>query len=396
MVQLKQKLTSLYERPINGNLLYLISFCGVIFLEFILTTTFSSYIPMKFINWGLDLFLLPALFKMIFLDEYKLWQLVMMIAVILLALISWKKAGYNILFIMSIMVLAAKNIDFYKLIKVYYNQVLILFLMVIGYSLVGIIDNLIYYRNSIARYSLGIDYPTDFAALVFSLIVAYCYINYRKLNIFKYIVIALLALFVSYFNNARLDTILILLVIPVMFVANQAQAHHRQYATIISSMYWGAIPIFAFIAIYASYFFSFENKVYMHIDRILSGRLHLSFEGIQIYGIHIFGQRIEEHGWGSAHGLHMMKQAGYNYFFIDSAYLRLLLIYGIVMGLIFLGACFYLAIRETKRKDYLLPAALLLFAISALVDQHLIEIVYNPFLIALLANVNTGGNNEKI
>lgn len=396
MVQLKKKLTSLYEKPINGNLLYLISFCGVIFLEFILTTTFSSYIPMKFMNWGLDLFLLPALFKIIFLDKYKLWQLIMMLAVIFIALISWKKAGYNILFIMSIMVLAAKNIDFNKLIKIYFNQVLVLFFMVIGYSLLGIIDNLIYYRNSVARYSFGIDYPTDFAALVFSLIVAYCYINYRKLNLFKYLVIALLALFVNYFNNARLDTFLILLVIPIMFIAVQAQNNKKQYATVISSMYWGAIPIFAFIAIYASCFFSFKNKIYMRIDEILSGRIHLSFVGIQTYGIHLFGQRIEEHGWGSAHGLHMMKQAGYNYFFIDSAYLRLLLIYGIVIGLIFLVACLYLTIRETMRKDYLIPAVFLLFAISALIDQHLIEIVYNPFLIALLADVKIGGNNEKL
>ena len=38
---------------------------------------------------------------------------------------------------------------------------------------------------------------------------------------------------------------------------------------------------------------------------------------------------------------------------------------------------------------YLLPAIILLMTISCLIDQHLMEITFNPFLLAFLANTTS-------
>src|SRR5699024_1674078 len=136
--------------------------------------------------------------------------------VLLLALISWRKTQSNRLLLMLILIFSAKNVNFNLLIKAYFKVIVSLIIAVMIFSLLGFIDNLTYYRNSIARHSFGIDYPTDFAAYVFSAILAYCYVYFKKLNYLHYILIIIIALLVNYFTNARLDTIVITLVVPIM------------------------------------------------------------------------------------------------------------------------------------------------------------------------------------
>ncbi|MDO4902903.1 MAG: hypothetical protein Q3959_01430 [Limosilactobacillus sp.] len=394
-MQLKKQINLFNNQPINGKLLYLISFCGIIFCDFILMTTFSSAIPAKYLNWSIDLFMLPAMFKLFLIDKHKLPEWLTIVFVLSLAFVSWRKSGYNMMFVMAVLVMSASGIDFRKLIEVYFKILLSLFLMVIAYSLVGIIDNLVYYRNAIPRYALGINYPTDCAALVFSLVLAYCYTYYKKLNLTQYIGIFVIAYLVKYFTDVRLDTILIVLIVPVLAIAKKAQIDKDPFSTCVSTTYWGSIPMLAFVAIYSSYFYDSSNHIYLKFDRILSGRLQLSHRGLNEYGIHLFGQKIQEFGWGGNKGLNMMMHSPNQYFFIDSAYLRMFIVCGIVVSMVFLISNVVLAMRETRNNSYILPAVILMFSISAMIDQHFIEIVYNPFLIALVANVEKGDKDGK-
>ena len=56
-----------------------------------------------------------------------------------------------------------------------------------------------------------------------------------------------------------------------------------------------------------------------------------------------------------------------------------------------------ISVRATLNHSYLLPAIVLLVTISSLIDTHMLEINYNPFLIALFANVayTTGGFKDE-
>lgn len=389
-MSLKRKWNSFYNSSFDGQSLYLISFFAVVFMELLLTSTFIPYIPMKLITWAVYPFLLPAIFKMFFLDNYSaVWKL-LFICIILLAIISWRKTSSNRLLLMIILIFSAKNVDFNLLIKTYFKVITSLIIVIMLFSLVGFLDNLTYYRNSIARHSFGIDYPTDFAAYIFSAALAYCYSYFKKLNFLRYLILFLLAIIVNYLTNARLDTITIILIIPVMMISQNAQKGEK-WCKAIASLYWIAFPLLGFIAVYATYFFSADNKLYFLSNNMFSGRLFYGNEALHKYGFSIFGQNVIERGWGSITGHNLMNgTTGSTYFYIDSSYIRLLVIYGIAMFLLIFIIVLIISIRETYLGNYLLPGIMLLLSVSALIDQHFLEVACNPYLIALLATVNRG------
>ena len=390
---LKNEITSLVEKDIDRESIYVFSFIAVVFLGYLETTTFTEFVPRHLIDQLTYVVLLFPLFKLFFLDNYKISKKIVIISILLLSIISWKKAGSNVLFVMTVMILSAQGVSFNKLIKYYFYITLILFIATIFYSLLGIIQNLVYQRGNVYRYSFGINYPTDFAAHIFSLCLAYCYLHFNKLKFSSYIFFFLLAFVVNFISNARLSMITVLLIIPVMLVAQAAERKNR-ICRIIASFYWTSIPILGFIVGYAAYFYTPSNHLYMHFNNLLSGRLQYSKIGFDQYGFSWFGNRVIEHGWGSVNGHYMMGHAADQYFYLDSSYIRLMILFGLLMGIWILGVAVTISLTEIKHRHYALPAVIFLLSISSLIDQHFLELAYNPFLIALLASRNVIGEDN--
>ena len=106
---------------------------------------------------------------------------------------------------------------------------------------------------------------------------------------------------------------------------------------------------------------------------------------IKKYGTNLWGNHVIEHGWGGAKGLKMASVDSARYFYIDSSYVRLLVIYGLVVLVMIVAFMMYISIRATVEKDYALVVAMLVVTISCLVEQHLLDISFNPFLLATFA-----------
>lgn len=86
-----------------------------------------------------------------------------------------------------------------------------------------------------------------------------------------------------------------------------------------------------------------------------------------------------------------------NYFFIDSSFIRLAIIYGLVIGVFVIIVMLLIGMRSISTRGFCLAAIILLLGISCMVEQHLLDISYNPFLIALLAdNAYYGVHNTEV
>ena len=110
---------------------------------------------------------------------------------------------------------------------------------------------------------------------------------------------------------------------------------------------------------------------------------------MQKYPLRLISQRVKEQGWGGIAGLNAFQQNQSNYFFIDSSFIRLLVIYGLILTCFFMVALLKISLKGTINHKYVMPAIILLITISCLIDQHLMEITFNPFLLAFLATTNT-------
>jgi hypothetical protein len=77
--------------------------------------------------------------------------------------------------------------------------------------------------------------------------------------------------------------------------------------------------------------------------------------------------------------------SGALYNFIDSSYLQLIVLYGIVYTVIYLLLFSIVGYQSYKRCDRVILVALLVAGFSGIISQHFLQIYMNPLLVALTA-----------
>lgn len=392
------KLKKFFNTKFNGEQLYLLAFAYCLVFLFIFTTTFTDYFPTRLLQLLSYLSLGMVFVKIYLFDNYDIKQLFGISFILLLVALSWRHSQSNtqsnMILYMMIFILGAKGVHFRKIIEWFYKIELIMMTLVIIYSLFGIITNLAYLApGRPTRYALGMVYPTDMASHILFLILAKCYLTFPELKWYHYGLFLVLAILMKEIADARLSSYTTIILIVVMIIAQGAQKGNR-VARYIASLFWTIIPILAYIAIITVINFDINNQMMKKANDLLSGRLLLSWQALQKYGIGWFGKPVIEHGSGGAKGLHEFFNSA-NYFYIDSSFIRLLIIYGVVMLFIIVGIMIYISIRSTFKNSYIIPAIMVIVAMSCLVEQHLLDLSFNPFLLSLLA-INNYSHTDRI
>lgn len=382
---------------IDGQIIYEIAFAFEFVVAFLITSTYTDYFSNHLLHTLMFAGLALVLLKIFLFDDLDLKWLAIDAIVLILLLITWRTSKEFSLFSMGIFVLGARNVDFKRIIKIYFYVGMLLLAFVVISAMGGLIRNLVYRRDmtNIVRQSFGIAYPTDFAAHVLYLILAYAYLKFGKIKWYDYAVFLAAAVFLVKFSDARLSAYAIILSIPVLWIGQRAQTDHL-LSRFIASFYWTVPILLAYLVIIASYFFTPSNKTLTKVNNASSGRLFLGHKAISEYGFSMFGKQIIEHGWGGANGLKMSQNAPANYFFVDSSFLRMTILYGIIMAIIILLAMTKISWESFQKGSFTLASIIVIVSVSAMVEQRLLDLAYDPFLIALLANVYTQHKAEDI
>lgn len=382
---------------IDGQIIYEIAFAFEFVVAFLITSTYTDYFSNHLLHTLMFAGLALVLLKIFLFDDLDLKWLAIDAIVLILLLITWRTSKEFSLFSMGIFVLGARNVDFKRIIKIYFYVGMLLLAFVVISAMGGLIRNLVYRRDmtNIVRQSFGIAYPTDFAAHVLYLILAYAYLKFGKIKWYDYAVFLAVAVFLVKFSDARLSVYAIILSIPVLWIGQRAQTDHL-LSRFIASFYWTVPILSAYLVIIASYFFTPSNKILTKVNNASSGRLFLGHKAISEYGFSMFGKQIIEHGWGGANGLKMSQNAPANYFFVDSSFLRMTILYGIIMAIIILLAMTKISWESFQKGSFALASIIVIVSVSAMVEQRLLDLAYDPFLIALLANVYTQHKAEDI
>ncbi|MGQ3490973.1 hypothetical protein BV56_1110 [Limosilactobacillus mucosae] len=382
---------------IDGQIIYEIAFAFEFVVAFLITSTYTDYFSNHLLHTLMFAGLALVLLKIFLFDDLDLKWLAIDAIVLILLLITWRTSKEFSLFSMGIFVLGARNVDFKRIIKIYFYVGMLLLAFVVISAMGGLIRNLVYRRDmtNIVRQSFGIAYPTDFAAHVLYLILAYAYLKFGKIKWYDYAVFLAAAVFLVKFSDARLSAYAIILSIPVLWIGQRAQTDHL-LSRFIASFYWTVPILLAYLVIIASYFFTPSNKTLTKVNNASSGRLFLGHKAISEYGFSMFGKQIIEHGWGGANGLKMSQNAPANYFFVDSSFLRMTILYGIIMAIIILLAMTKISWESFQKGSFALASIIVIVSVSAMVEQRLLDLAYDPFLIALLANVYTQHKAEDI
>lgn len=372
---------------VTGQGLYFATFVAYLFVSFFRTTTYTDFISQNRLNQLSFAFVALLLCKIYFFDRQTIKTFLGISAVVVLGLLIWRKTHALDILMYLLLILGARGIKFAAINEWYLKLGTLLMVFTVCSTSLGIIKDLVFLRHGVSRHALGINYPTDLAAHVFFLILAYCYYRFGKLSWRDYSGFGVLTLVLYAVTQARLDCLLIIVVIPVMWLAQRA-SQGKLISRIIVSFYWIAPIVLGYITIVAAVFFNAKNHLFHLADKAVSGRLVLSHQALNQYGVPAFGNLVHEHAFGGTEGSKIFYASGMDgkYFYIDSSYMRLFIIYGLLALVTVLIIMTIISLHSIRVQSYLLAAIMLMVAVSCVIEQHLLDISFNPFLIALLAD----------
>lgn len=321
-----------------------------------------------------------AIIKILFFNRISNWQelTIEILVGLLLAVTAINSQTMDLLYY-YIMILAAKDLDFKQILKVFiYIEVFMLLFSAFSVYM-GWILEVVNMRtgNAGIRLSLGSVYPTDLAARIFYISLAYVTLKKFKLKLPEYISLLAICAFIYFVTDTKVDTLLILLLIVVSVFRNTVMKLLYRIGANTITLVAGAV---VGIEIILTYLYTANSRILNIMDRILSGRLKYGHMAFKDYNVTMFGQFIKEHANG---GIHKEK---FNYFFIDVSYLRVLMFGGIVAFVLLVIMLVYSVNKFMNDKTICLLVALLFAALSSLIDQHLMELSYNIIFIAMLTN----------
>lgn len=288
--------------------------------------------------------------------------------------------GYTELFDTALLILCAKDIPYRSIIKTYLTVKIPMILLTIGFSQMGLVENLIYDQHGRIREAFGFVYPTDFAAQIFFVLVAWVCLRELNTTYFELLVMLVIAGMLKYFCDPRCSVIcIILLVLWVVFLKNTKYipAKLRNSKWVHGIFRWACLVIpyfFAGFMILVSRFYKPENGILNRLNRMITYRLSLGAEAFENYDSTWFGQYIELIGNGGT----TVKSDKYN--FIDCSYLNIWLCFGFFVFITVLVMLSYLMIKNWSNTLFL--GLIALICLHSVIEHHLFEFRYN-FMILL-------------
>lgn len=228
------------------------------------------------------------------------------------------------------------------------------------------------------RYALGFMHCLETQAFLFFIVASGFYLLKRadKRLFVCYGVIAMIVdVVVYYYTDSRTNLILIILMvigaIIIRFFFDQ-----KKMAGWFQRLTFGLVVLMIGLMVVICLFYQ-EGGLLEWIDtHILSFRFSLAHEAIQKEGIHLFGKSIDWVGQAGLYGYMITKD---EYYFVDCAYIKLLLDSGVLYYLAILFGYLMVLAQKLRRSNWMTSWLLVLMFICCVMESRLVQPAMNPF-----------------
>lgn len=355
---------------------YLIIYGSVFTFEFLNTTMFEIKWPPRFGYIFLASTALYTIAKFIWHNTYTkkemIWAGIILFAFLMPALLT----EYRFLWYTGFLIVSAKDVEFDKILKVYLVIGITIMVAAFGASQMGWVENLVYavWRDDLLVYrnSYGIVYPTDFAAHVFYLAIAGVCIIKNKLTYGVIINFVVLAAFVLDKCDARTSSICLLIMAGFLLFIKllKPQLKWKLGYYVLNAATIG----FASMYLVLTHIYEATKDWLVQLNDLLSNRLAITNKAVSLYDYQMFGQNITEKGFGR--GTQFLGE----YFFLDDSYIRIALMYGVVLLVVVLIMFWNNGVNAIKNKQIIILCAIAVIGLHSFMEHHILEIAYNPLL----------------
>lgn len=312
----------------------------------------------------------------------KKWRLIIILSLLLSLIVGVINGRYFELLATVALIFGAKGLNFRNVLRYYFSISAFFCISVIFLCKLGIIrDNIAEPLTRInfltgadsIRHSFGYVWPTNLSTHVFFILLTLWIYKKGHLNLWHCFFYAIISYLLLLYTDSRLGAGCILL-LPFFSLFIYIRDKMGLCFSKWNFLYVIWIPFISIAMIYVTQNYDASNSLWVILNTLFSGRLRIGHEAMTDYGTKLFGQYYVQYGG---------QNAGDYYNFIDSSYIQLIVIYGILYTVLFISAFLFVAYNAYKRRDIPLLLAIFVAGISGAIAQHFLQIYMNPILLAL-------------
>lgn len=314
-------------------------------------------------------------FVKICIDFVRDRQVFIFIVALAIAVATALIASNRIILFYMLFLIAARNVDIDKVIKIVVIMQGVLLAVIIGLSQMGII--LDYVESGRNRHCLGFAWANYAPFIFIFFMLGYIYLRRDRFKIYELLIFEAIN-YILYIVTDTKFTFAMGIIAPIyLFLMRYYWQNHgeriRKNRLLVAAP--AALCVFTFLIHYC---YKPENAAWSQLNSLLSGRLALGKAALQTYGVSLFGTNITWVGFG------ITGTATGEYNYVDSGYLKTMFDSGLVVLCLIIVMYTVMMYYAVKQKDFYLQTALLVALILSITDPMLFHIEYNvfPFFIA--------------
>jgi len=285
----------------------------------------------------------------------------------------------TILFVISI-----NNVNFRKVLILWTVSIVLLMISIYGLLKLGIIENTLRVQlGGRFRFSQGYQYVSLGANYLFHLTLVYLYLRKSKIRLSEILMLGILNYYFYVNTDTKSAFFLSILALLLVYIFKNKVVSQK----ILNAI--GKITLTAgiLIPIILTYFYNANSKFFQILNAALTGRLSLGHKTLSLYGVHMFGQRID---WELQQRATSVFD---NYLYVDSSFVNILLHYGVIL-LVVIWYSFY----QLNKGGYFNAIEMLVFIVlilHSMFDPQFFELMYNPLLLLMGISWSKYGYNYQ-
>ena len=303
------------------------------------------------------------------------WKQLLTVTVFFLAMFIVAKNRDGMLDInVLLLVFSARDIDFRKLLETFSVATFLVLCLTIYASQKGIIANMFMNADGGYRFSLGFNYVSFASQRMFFALCSYLMFRGKKITYIE--LMALLLATIYMYQQTSTSSPFYLSILILTYALLSVKIFKKEF--IIGNFWTKTLLQYGFIlALVIILYFCFysSGNLFHLVDQFTHNRLRLSVNGFQNFGVSWLGQPI------SFTTLDIFGNFTSNYNYIDSSFVQLLVIDGLIVSVFMLFALtkvmrYFVSIQ----KDIVL-ACLGIMIIHGMFDPQMLVLRYSPLIL---------------
>ena len=273
-----------------------------------------------------------------------------------------------------LLVFSARDIDFRKLLGTFSLATFLVLALTIYASQKGIIANMFMNADGGYRFSLGFNYVSFASQRLFFALCTYLMFRGKRISYLE--LLALLLATIYMYQQTSTSSPFYLSILILTYALFSVKIFKKEF--IIENFWTKTLAHYGFIlalAIILYFCFYSSGNLFHLVDQFTHNRLRLSVDGFRNFGVSWLGQPI------SFTTLDMFGNFTSNYNYIDSSFVQLLVIDGLIVSAFMLFALtkvmkYFISIQ----KDIVL-ACLGIMIIHGMFDPQMLVLRYSPLIL---------------